>query len=137
MPTKRIIKSCTCTSKSQKSKSNHDCCRSHGLGSILSIFLAGGGSAIASAQGVIYARGKNGLTAFVPIIVSGVFAICGIIASLLLVGNMGNASEEMTEVNGYRPSFCRLVGWSGMPSEWTWNRQFLERPQQGGCHCKP
>ncbi|CAJ1945016.1 unnamed protein product [Cylindrotheca closterium] len=71
-----------------------------GLGSALSIFLASTGSAIASAEGGIYALRKKGLTAFVPIIISGVLAIYGIIISILLVGKMGSA--ELTEVNGYR-----------------------------------
>ena len=73
-----------------------------GLGSALSIFLASTGSAIASAEGGIYALRKKGLTAFVPIIISGVLAIYGIIVSILLVGKMENTTEMMTEVNGYR-----------------------------------
>jgi V-type H+-transporting ATPase proteolipid subunit len=74
-----------------------------GLGSALSIFLAGAGSAIASSEGAIYARRKKGVIAFVPIIISGVLSIYGIIIAIILVGKMASSSEqEMTEVSGYR-----------------------------------
>ena len=72
-----------------------------GLGSAASIFFAATGSAIASAEGGIYALRKKGPQAFVPIIISGVLAIYGIIISILLVGKL-EGPKELTTVDGYR-----------------------------------
>jgi V-type H+-transporting ATPase proteolipid subunit len=71
-----------------------------GLGAALSIFLCSTGSAIASAEAGVYALRKHGYAAFVPIIISGVLAIYGIIISVLLVGKM--ETSDLTAVDGYR-----------------------------------
>jgi V-type H+-transporting ATPase proteolipid subunit len=71
-----------------------------GIGAALSIFLTASGSAIASAEGGIYALGRSGYKAFIPIVQAGVLAIYGIIISILLVGKMETA--ELTPSQGYR-----------------------------------
>ena len=71
-----------------------------GLGSALSIFLTASGSAIASAESGVYALRKKGPLAFVPIIISGVLAIYGIIVAILIVGK--SDGTELSEVQGYR-----------------------------------
>lgn len=70
-----------------------------GIGSALSIFLASAGSAIASSHSGIYAVRKNDMKSFVPIIISGVLAIYGIIVSVLLIGKF---KDDISQVDGYR-----------------------------------
>jgi len=71
-----------------------------GLGAAFAIFLSALGSAIASAEGGVYALRKHGLTAFIPIIIAGVLAIYGIVIAVLLAGKIEN--EELTTAEGYR-----------------------------------
>ncbi|KAG7368201.1 ATP synthase subunit C [Nitzschia inconspicua] len=79
-----------------------------GLGAALSIFLAALGSAIASGEAGVYAlRSKSGLIyAFVPIIISGVLAIYGIIISVVLAGKLhgaeGDDGSTISAAQGYR-----------------------------------
>eukprot|EP00980_Cylindrotheca_fusiformis_P021868 scaffold8703_cov103-Cylindrotheca_fusiformis.AAC.4 len=68
-----------------------------GLGAASSIFLAASGSAIASAEAGTYVLRKQGLMAFLPIVIAGVLAIYGIIISVILVGKI-----ESEDLNGYR-----------------------------------
>jgi V-type H+-transporting ATPase proteolipid subunit len=71
-----------------------------GLGAAFSIFLCSTGSAIASAEAGVYALRKHGYAAFVPIIISGVLAIYGIIISVLLAGKM--ETSDLAAADGYR-----------------------------------
>jgi ATP synthase proteolipid subunit len=71
-----------------------------GLGAALSIFLCSTGSAIASAEAGVYALRQHGYAAFVPIIISGVLAIYGIIISVLLAGKM--QTSDLAAADGYR-----------------------------------
>ena len=74
-----------------------------GLGAALSIFLSSLGSAIASAEAGVYAlRSTSGIFSFVPIIISGVLAIYGIIISVLLSGQLHKADVSISEAEGYR-----------------------------------
>jgi len=84
-----------------------------GLGAVFSIFLAAIGSATASAEAGIYAlRSRSGFVkSFIPIVISGVLAIYGIIVSVLLSGKLHHAtvgddgsenSTTITTTDGYR-----------------------------------
>jgi V-type H+-transporting ATPase proteolipid subunit len=74
-----------------------------GLGAAFSIFLSALGSAIASAEAGVYAlRSTSGVFSFVPIIISGVLAIYGIIISVLLSGKLHEADVSISEAEGYR-----------------------------------
>lgn len=68
-----------------------------GLGAAFSILLCSAGSAIASVEAGVYCLRKRGYSAFVPIVISGVLALYGIIVAVLLVGKM-----EADTLNGYR-----------------------------------
>ncbi|KAL3912333.1 MAG: hypothetical protein SGILL_006927, partial [Bacillariaceae sp.] len=75
-----------------------------GLGAAFSIFFSALGSAIASAEAGVYAlRSTSGVLSFVPIVISGVLAIYGIIISVLLSGKFANAdAATITVSDGYR-----------------------------------
>jgi len=74
-----------------------------GLGAALAIFLTSYGSAIASSHSGIFAVRGSDLRAFIPIVISGVLAIYGIIVAVLLVGKLNHPEDgTMTAVDGYR-----------------------------------
>jgi V-type H+-transporting ATPase proteolipid subunit len=70
-----------------------------GLGAALAVFLSSTGAAIASSHSGIFAMRSNSFKDFVPIVISGVLAIYGIIVGVLLCGKFNG---EMNAVDGYR-----------------------------------
>jgi len=69
-----------------------------GLGAASAIFLSSAGSAVASAQSGIFALRTGGsIMAFLPIIISGVLAIYGIIIAVILSGQ-----SDISEADGYK-----------------------------------
>lgn len=65
-----------------------------GLGAALSIFLSSTGATVASVEAGIFALRTGGsLMAFLPIVISGVLAIYGIIIATILCGQT-NVSEQ-------------------------------------------
>ncbi len=97
-----------------------------GLGAALSIFLSSLGSAIASAEAGIYAlRSKSGLIhSFIPIVISGVLAIYGIIVSVILAAKLNSSGDDaISSSEGFRflcaglavGLACAASGW-GMAS---------------------
>ena len=69
-----------------------------GLGAALAIFLSSAGSAIASVQGGLFALCTGGgILGFVPIVISGVLAIYGIIIAIILCGQ-----RDISEQDGYK-----------------------------------
>lgn len=69
-----------------------------GLGAAAAMFFSALGSALASLQGGKYAMRSTGVLSFVPIVISGVLAIYGIIVAVLLSGKMGGGESA----DGYR-----------------------------------
>lgn len=96
-----------------------------GLGCALATFLSAAGSAVATAHGSIYAMnmtqanspGVYGyIKAFVPVIISGVLAIYGLIISYLLVKKF---NDDMTTTEGARYLSAGLsVGLACLASGW-------------------
>lgn len=78
------------------------------LGAAMAIFLCSAGSAVASAQGGLFALHTSSSThffwSFAPIIIGGVLAIYGIIVAIILSGKLSSAGNEstMTEQEGYK-----------------------------------
>lgn len=112
-----------------------------GLGAALSIFLASLGSAIASAEAGVYAlRSKSGMFAFVPIIISGVLAIYGIIISVLLSGKLHNDDVNgvmtMTTAQGYRYLCAGLSVGLACAASGLGMANFIKQSNAGG-HRKP
>ena len=77
-----------------------------GLGAAVSIFLSATGSAIASAHSGVYAirvQHDLGAKGLIPIVISGVLSIYGIIISVLLIGKMTpEEGTTLSEADGYR-----------------------------------
>eukprot|EP00934_Nitzschia_sp_Nitz4_P005676 Nitzschia sp. Nitz4//scaffold24_size164493//9995//10513//NITZ4_002304-RA/size164493-processed-gene-0.177-mRNA-1//1//CDS//3329544042//5666//frame0 len=69
------------------------------LGCAISMFLCAVGSAVASSHSGVFATRQTHWKAFVPIVISGVLSIYGIIISVLLVGKL---QGTLTTVDGYR-----------------------------------
>ena len=71
-----------------------------GLGAALAVALSTAGSAIASASSAAYAvRSKEGIRSFVPVIISGVLGIYGLIIVILLTGKL---ESSLDTTQGYR-----------------------------------
>lgn len=109
-----------------------------GLGAALSIFLSSLGSAIASAEAGVYAlRSKSKLFfAFVPIIISGVLAIYGIIISVLLSGKLhvaeGDEGVAVTTAQGYRYLCAGLSVGLACAASGLGMARFIKQSNKGG-----
>jgi len=104
-----------------------------GLGAASAIFLTATGSAIASAEGGIFAlRNNKTWMAFIPIVQAGVLAIYGIIISILLVGKMDSSTDDMSPSEGYRHLSAGLsVGFACCASGYGMAK-FLKHCNSGG-----
>jgi len=106
-----------------------------GLGAALSIFLSGTGSAIASAHSGVYAirsQDTQGLKGLVPIVISGVLSIYGIIVSIILSSKF---QKELTEEDGYRNLSAGLsVGLACWASGWGMAKFIKQCNEQGQEH---
>uniref|UniRef100_A0A7S2XWD3 V-type proton ATPase proteolipid subunit n=1 Tax=Attheya septentrionalis TaxID=420275 RepID=A0A7S2XWD3_9STRA len=106
-----------------------------GLGAALSIFLSGTGSAIASAHSGVYAirsQDTQGLKGLVPIVISGVLSIYGIIVSIILSSKF---QKELTEEDGYRNLSAGLsVGLACWASGWGMAKFINQCNEQGQEH---
>jgi len=69
------------------------------VGCAASMFLSAAGSAYASSHSSVYAMRGSGMQGFVPIVISGVLAIYGIIVSIVMASSF---SDSMTQLEGYR-----------------------------------
>lgn len=109
-----------------------------GLGAALSIFLSGTGSAIASAHSGTYAirsQDTQGIKGLVPIVISGVLSIYGIIVSVILSSKFQN--ELLTPENGYRNLSAGLsVGLACWASGWGMAK-FLKQCNEHGQSSTP
>jgi ATP synthase proteolipid subunit len=72
-----------------------------GLGAVAAVFLATWGSSYASVASGIYAMHSTGIASFVPIIISGVLSIYGLIIAYVLSQKM-SAESEMSANDGYK-----------------------------------
>lgn len=72
-----------------------------GLGAAASIFFCSAGAAVASAPAGVFALRSSTIRAFIPIVISGVLAIYGIIVAVILAVNLMN-NHVMTESDGYK-----------------------------------
>ena len=102
-----------------------------GLGAASAIFLTATGSAIASAEGGIFALHNKTWKAFIPIVQAGVLAIYGIMISILLVGKM-DSSTDLSPSEGYRHLSAGLsVGFACCASGYGMAK-FLKHCNSGG-----
>jgi len=102
-----------------------------GLGAASAICLTAAGSAIASAEGGVFALRNTTWKAFIPMMQAGVLVIYGIIISILLVGKM-DSSTELSPSEGYRHLSAGLsVGFACLASGYGMAK-FLKHCNSGG-----
>ena len=73
------------------------------LGAVVALSLSTMGAAVASATSAAYAMSsREGVKSFVPIIISGVLGIYGLIVAVILSNQMHGGTTELTSTDGYR-----------------------------------
>mmetsp|Transcript_31008 Transcript_31008/g.66014 ORF Transcript_31008/g.66014 Transcript_31008/m.66014 type:complete len:166 (-) Transcript_31008:56-553(-) len=73
-----------------------------GLGAALSLFLAGGGAAYATAHASVFAIRHRDLMAMVPVVQAGVLAVYGIIIGYKLSAKMTADDVAISDADGYK-----------------------------------
>jgi len=88
------------------------------LGAVVALSLSTMGAAVASATSAAYAMSsREGVKSFVPIIISGVLGIYGLIVAVILSNQMHGGTTDLTSADGYRNFTAGLAVGFTMPGE--------------------